>query len=82
MTFTPERYAASVAAQLRAERAARQLMVRDLAEASGVMEQSLLRYLNGKREVPVPVLYQIVNGLGLGMGEFIARVEQRLDEEV
>ena len=80
MDYTPDDYTRAVASQLRAERAAAQMSVRELAEASGVTQQSLLRYLNEKRDIPIPVLYQICSGLGVPVHELIRRAERRLGE--
>lgn len=81
MEITPDNYASAVAAQLRAERAARQLTVSQLAEKSGVTGQSLLRYLNEKRPIPVPTLYQICEGLEIPVHELVRRAEARLLDE-
>ncbi|WP_442892934.1 helix-turn-helix domain-containing protein [Arthrobacter sp. USHLN218] len=56
------------------------MTVRELADASGVTEQSLLRYLNEKRDIPVPVLYQICEGLKVSVHEVVRRAELRLDD--
>lgn len=80
MDYTADDYTRAVASQLRAERAASQMSVRELAEASGVTEQSLLRYLNEKRDIPVPVLYQICSGLKISVHELVKRAERRLGE--
>lgn len=81
MEITPDSYAAAVAAQLRAERAARQMTVQQLAGKSGVTEQSLLRYLNEKRAIPIPALYQICEGLDIPVHELVRRAETRLLDE-
>lgn len=78
MDYTPEQYTSAVAAQLRAERAARQMTIHELADKSGVTEQSLQRYLSEKRDIPIPVLYQICAGLGVPVDEVIRRAESRL----
>lgn len=78
MDYTPEQYTSAVAAQLRAERGASKMTIHELAEKSGVMEQSLQRYLNEKRDIPIPVLYQICSGLGVSVHEVIRRAEARL----
>ena len=81
MAYTADDYTRAVAAQLRAERAAAQMAVRELADASGVTEQSLLRYLNEKRDIPVPVLYQICAGLKVSVHELVRRAELRLEDQ-
>ena len=73
-----EKQAAAVAAQIRAERGARNMTIHELAERSGITEQSLQRYLAEKRPITVTVLYQICTGLGIDLDELIRRAESRL----
>lgn len=82
MDYTPEQYTSAVAAQLRAERAASNLTIHDLAEKAGVTEQSLQRYLSERRDIPIPVLYQICTGLGVPVDEVIRRAEARLGRKL
>ncbi|MFC8597384.1 MULTISPECIES: helix-turn-helix domain-containing protein [unclassified Isoptericola] len=60
-----------------AERAASGLTNAQLAAAVGVSEESMTRYVRGRREVPTPVLIRTVDALGLTMVEFWRRVEER-----
>lgn len=78
MGITADEYATAIAEQLRAERSARRLTFKELAERSGINEQSVLRYLNGKRDIPIPALYALAEGLEVTVHEVIARAESRL----
>ena len=66
--------------QIRAERAARGVTQRALAEASGIPEQTYIRYETGKRDVPNASLIAIVDALGVPYSTFARRLQDRLDE--
>jgi len=68
---------AAVAAEFRAERGAKQLTVEQLAEQSGLVPGTLLRYLNGKRAIPIPALYYIAKALDVPPREIVVRAEKR-----
>ncbi|MGG7507980.1 helix-turn-helix domain-containing protein [Plantibacter sp. YIM 135249] len=70
-------FSEAVAAQLRAERAIAQLTIDELASASGLVRGTLLRYLNGKRDIPVPALYQIGMALGVEPHDIVERATAR-----
>lgn len=73
-----EAQAAAIVAQIRAERGARKITIRELSEKSGITEQSLQRYLAEKREMTVSVLVQICAGLEIDLDELVRRAESRL----
>jgi transcriptional regulator with XRE-family HTH domain len=56
-------FAAAIVEQLRAERAARQMTVDQLAAAAGVSAISVKRYLSGAREIPIDVLARLAAAL-------------------
>lgn len=68
---------AAVAAELRAERAAKKISIRELSEASGIPEVSLNRYLAGRRDIPGSVLMSIGEGLGVDPGIILDRAVRR-----
>ncbi|MDR0593713.1 MAG: helix-turn-helix transcriptional regulator [Bifidobacteriaceae bacterium] len=69
---------AAVAAELRAERAARQLTIRDVVSRSGLPEITVIRYLNDQRAIPVPALYAISQALGVEPGAMLDRAAIRV----
>ncbi len=69
---------AAVAAELRAERAAQNLTVQQLAERSEVPYPSLRRYLAAERHIDVSVLHALANALGTTSGELISAAEERM----
>jgi transcriptional regulator with XRE-family HTH domain len=71
----------AVAAQIRAEMAALTWKQPDLAEKTGLSTSSLHRYLNGQRDIPLPVFAEISKALGLSPFELAARAQRRLDGE-
>lgn len=53
---------------------------RALAEASGIPEQTHIRYETGRRDVPNASLIAIVDALGVPYSTFARRLQDRLDE--
>jgi transcriptional regulator with XRE-family HTH domain len=78
MDIYTERYASAVAAELRAERGAQKVSFRALADSSGVTEASLLRYLNGQRDIPLPAFLAICEALGANPGSVMDRAAERM----
>lgn len=71
-------YAGAVAVQLRAELAGSPLTATQLAVHIGVDRVTLSRYLNGHRDIPIPVFLDIVRALGLDAGHVLDLAKQRL----
>ena len=71
----------AMAAQIKAEMAAKDWKQTDLATASGIATSTLHRYLSGARDIPLPVFAEIANALGLSMIELAVRAQRRLDGE-
>lgn len=78
MGFYKENLPTAVAEQLRAERAARQMSFKDLVAATGMAEQTLIRYFNGKRDIPLNQLAAIADALGLSPVELVTRATDRI----
>lgn len=72
-----ESYNAIVGAQLRAEIAAAGMSVAEAARRSGIPRQTLIRYLDGQREIPVPILYRIGALVDVTPGSIIERAGDR-----
>ncbi|WP_156759524.1 helix-turn-helix domain-containing protein [Microbacterium karelineae] len=67
----------AMAAQIRAERAAAEMTIDQLAAASGMHKQTLMRYLKGTRDIPLAAFYAIADGLGVAPGDLLARAQAR-----
>lgn len=65
---------------IRAEKAARGLTQKALAEKADIPVQTFIRYEQGKRDIPMAVLMQIVEALDMGFPTFARRLQDRLDE--
>lgn len=76
---TPE--AAAFAAQLRAERAARDMTQEQLADLTGIGRQTILRIEKGIRVMDTAQLGDICRALGITLTEFAIRAEQRMQDE-
>ena len=72
---------AAVAAELRAERAARRVSVAELSERSGVSRSTLLRVLNTERAISMESLFALSEALGVSASSLVQRAENRLSEE-
>ena len=69
---------AAVAAELRAERAAQNLTVQELATQSEVPYASLRRYLGAERDIHVSVLAALAEALGTTASELVAAAAVRM----
>lgn len=79
-TGDKERTIRITAETIRAEKAARGLTQKALAERAGIPLQTFIRYEQGKRDIPMGALLQIVDALGVGFPTFARRLQDRLDE--
>ena len=73
-----EKLAAAVAEQLRAERAVKRWTYKELATAAGLTEQSVMRYLTEKRDIPLPEFAALSDALGVTPGDLINRAIDRI----
>ena len=55
----------AVAAELRGERAKKQLTVDSLVASTGYAKTTVLNYLNGKRDIPLPALAELCRALSV-----------------
>lgn len=69
---------AAVVAQLRAERAAAGLTVKELADKSGVPNRTLVRLINAQRAIDIAHLASLSEALELTITEFLSRARARL----
>lgn len=70
---------AAVAAELRAERAAQNLTVKQLADIADVPYASLRRYLAAERYIDVAVLHALASALETSSAALVAAAEDRLN---
>jgi transcriptional regulator with XRE-family HTH domain len=70
---------AALVTQVKAEMAAKNMKQSDLAERSGIPTSTLHRYLNGSRDIPMPVAFGIASALELSLVELFQRAERRLE---
>jgi transcriptional regulator with XRE-family HTH domain len=70
---------AAIATQIKAEMAAKDWKQADLAKAAGIAHNTLSRYLNAGRDIPLPVFLDLCQALGLPINELIARANRRLE---
>jgi len=69
-----------VAQQLQAERAIKGWSYRALAEAAGLKEQSVMRYLTGKRDIPMTEVGLMADALGLTPADLLRRAIDRIPQ--
>lgn len=79
MVTTGDEFNAAVAAELRGARGASQFTLEELADRSTLSRQTVMRYLNGKREIPLPALYAMCGALGIDPVTLFRRAQERLD---
>ena len=73
-----ENLASAVAQQLRAERGAAGLTYKDIAERTGLAEQSVMRYFTEKREINTSVLGALCDALGVTPQDLLRRAVERI----
>lgn len=72
--------AQQIVEQLRIERHAKNLTFKELEGEAGITEQTIRRYFNGTRAIPMPAFLQIARGLGVDPIVIIERATQRLKD--
>lgn len=80
MGYYKDNLPAATVEQLQAERGAKRLTYKQLADASGLKEQTVMRYLTGKRDIPFPELVALSEALGLDPAELLIRASQRINK--
>ncbi|NUJ89170.1 helix-turn-helix transcriptional regulator [Plantibacter sp. MCCC 1A11337] len=66
---------AAVAAALRQARTDRGLTFDELSSRAGMVRRTVLRYLNGGREIPVPALFSLARALDVAPHEILSQAE-------
>ncbi|CEG99584.1 helix-turn-helix domain-containing protein [Propionibacterium freudenreichii] len=68
---------AAIAAQLRAERAAKGLTQIETARLAGVSESTIIRVEQGKRDLPVALLFELARVLDFDPAAFMDAAQAR-----
>lgn len=76
-----EAFNAAVAAELRAARSRQRISYPTLVEATGIPRNTLLRYLNGQRDIPMPAFGRIARALNLSPGDVLDSVDAELRKQ-
>lgn len=71
---------AAVAAELRGQRAKTRITVDTLVTATGYAKTTVLNYLNGKRDIPLPALAELCRALSIDPRVIFERAEQAVDD--
>lgn len=75
-----EQFNEAVAAQIRAERAAKGMTVAALVTASGISKSQLLRLLHAKRDIDMRDVALLSQALGIQPAQLIQRAQARLTD--
>lgn len=70
---------AALVMQIKAEMAARDWRQPNLAEKADIPTSTLHRYLNGTRDIPMPMVLNMARALNLSLIELVQRAERRLE---
>lgn len=76
-----EKFSRYVGEQLRGEAAMRGITTTALARTMNIDRVTLHRYLTGKRALPVPVLYDAAEAIGLPAALIVTRADERMSAE-
>jgi transcriptional regulator with XRE-family HTH domain len=72
----------AVAAELRAERARTKQTVASVVDATGLSKASVLRYLDGERDIPTTAFVAICRALGVSPTVLFERAEHAVELNV
>ena len=75
-----ERLQEATGRQIKAERAALGMTQAGLAERIGKDKQTVMRYENGKRDIPVDDLAVMAAVFGIGPIELLRRAQERIEQ--
>jgi plasmid maintenance system antidote protein VapI len=81
MKARSDRYNAAIGRQIRAEISAAGQSILGVAKQLGIARSTLDNYVTGKRDIPVPVAYQVAELLGLDPQTLIQRATERFHAE-
>lgn len=81
MTDYGDIFAKAVAAELRAERARKGITLGQLVEETGIAQSTVQRYLNGKRDIPVPALMDLCRALGVSAGSIFDAAQNSIEND-
>ena len=80
MSTYGERLQEATGRQVRAERAALGMTQAGLAEKLGKEKQTVMRYENGKRDIPIDDLAAMASAFGIDVLELLRRAQQRVQK--
>lgn len=75
--MTPQKIAAALVAEIRAEAAAQCIGTTDLAARAGISKPSAYRYLAGERDLPLSVLLDFARVLDVSAADLLDRAQKR-----
>lgn len=78
---TTNAFDAATAAQLKAEITAANKSIRSVAAALDEDYTTFYRWVTGKRPIKLITVYAILDHIGLDIGTFFTRVQERADSE-
>lgn len=73
-----EQYVQALASAVRAEAGAQRMSLAELARRCYVEKSTFMRYVNGKREFPLSVLWRVSYELDLSLDELTKRALERM----
>lgn len=73
-------YTAAFAAELRSERAVKNIPFAEIEEATGINQRTLFRLFKGERDLKASHLIRITAALGVTPQDLITRTQKRVDE--
>lgn len=80
MGIYAEKLPQAMAEQLRAERAASGLTYKQLASATDLHEQTLMKYLKGLRDIPTTAVIAMAEAFDISPAELMRRAVERIEK--
>lgn len=79
MSTYGDAFNAAVAAELRGQRARTRMTVDQVATETGFAKSTVLNYLNGKRDIPIPALADLCRVMNIDARSVFEAAEKALD---
>lgn len=74
-------YNAAVAAELRGQRAKARITIDALVADTGYAKTTVLNYLNGRRDIPLPALVELCHALGIDPRVVFDQAEKAIERD-
>lgn len=76
-----DEFSNAVAGELRAQRARVKITFDQLTERTGMAKTTVLNYLNGRRDIPIPAFIALCEALSVSPGDIFDAAEKAVEHD-